>query len=191
MKLHVLLFTIAIASAAAAQQAQPAAPSSPAAHYFANLHLVDQDGRRVDLYRDVMQGHTVVIDTFFATCTGSCPMMTNTLARLQTRFADRLGRDLRLVSITVDPANDSPAKLREYARHVQAKAGWLFLTGTKDEVHAALAKLGQSVETRESHTNVMLVGNDATGLWKKVFGLAKPEEVGDVVETVLDDKGAV
>jgi protein SCO1 len=161
-----------------------------AAKYFHGLALVDQNGRAVDLYDDVMKGHTVVINSFFASCQASCSVMAGTYQHLQTRFAARVGKDVRLVSITVDPAHDTPAALKAYAARMKAADGWLFLTGSKEQVDVALTKLGLAVGAREDHLNLMLVGNLKTGLWKKVFGLAKPEEIETAVRSVIEDKGA-
>ena len=63
------------------------------------------------------------------------------------------------------------------------------MTGPKENVDAALKKLGQYVDNREAHQNLFLIGNDKTGLWKKAFGLAKPEEIFPVVDSVVNDKG--
>lgn len=168
--------------------AVPAIASEGAAKYFANVALVDQDGKPTDLY-SLMRDRTIVMNTFFATCTGSCPVMARSLAAVQDRYADRLGKDLVIVSITVDPANDTPAKLKAYAKSVSAKRGWYFLTGTKEQVEVALKRIGQYADTRDAHMNVIVAGNDRTGLWKKAFGLAKPQEIVDIVGSVLDDRG--
>lgn len=166
------------------------AADKPAGNYFANLKLTDQNGRRVDLYDDLMKDRIVVINSFFATCPGSCPVMSKTFAHLQEQLGDRIGRDVFLISITVDPANDTPPVLKKYAEQWKARPGWLFLTGSSVEVSAALNKIGQYVDDRETHKNVILVGNDRTGLWKKLFGLAKPAEIYTSVESVVNDRGA-
>jgi cytochrome oxidase Cu insertion factor (SCO1/SenC/PrrC family) len=165
------------------------APANGAQHYFADLVLTDQDGRTVKLYEDLMAGKTVVINSFFATCHGSCPVMSGNFAAIQNAFGDRLGKDLILVSITVDPASDTPEKLREYAKNIKAKPGWYFLTGPQENVERALRKLGQYVADKNDHTNVFLIGNLQTGLWKKAFGLAKPDDLVKIVESVLNDRG--
>ena len=156
--------------------------------YLRDLPLVDQHGNEVDLY-SLMKGKTVVINSFFATCSGSCPVMANAFAAIRDRFQDRVGRELVLVSITVDPERDTPEKLRAYAKQMKAGEGWYFLSGSKEQVERALRKLGQYVESREQHQNVFLIGNDRTGLWKKAFGLAKPAELIELVRVVLDDPG--
>lgn len=164
------------------------AAENPAAHYFAQLKLTDQDGRRVDLYQDLMKGKVVVINSFFASCQGSCPAMAKTFQRLQDKLGDKVGRDVFLISITVDPATDTQPMLKKYAAEWKARPGWYFLTGSKEEVSAALKKLGLYVDERETHQNLILVGNDRTGLWKKLFGLANSEEISTSVESVINDR---
>lgn len=164
-------------------------PKRPAAEYFGDIELLDQDGKATRLYSDLMKDKVVVINSFFASCTSSCPVMSKSFSVLQSRFADRLGRDLVLVSITVDPEHDTPAKLHAYAGKWQARKGWYFLTGSRANVDAALKKLGQYVEEPAAHMNVIVIGNERTGLWKKAFGLAPTEDLAKVVESVLNDRG--
>ena len=140
------------------------------------------------LYSDLLQGKTVIINSFFATCQGSClPLMRN-LQKVQEALGDRLGKDARIISFSVDPTVDTPGALKAYAKKVQAKPGWYFITGDKASVEFALKKLGQFVETKESHLNLFIIGNDRTGLWKKAFGLAKSEEIVKVVDSVINDQ---
>lgn len=164
-----------------------ATAASAGDHYLAKLSLVDQNGKRVDLYDDLIKNHTVVLNSFFASCTGSCPVMARTFLHLQNKLGDRVGTDVILVSITVDPENDTPEKLKAYAEKMGAKRGWYFLTGTRAEVDAALGKLGQYAEIREAHKNIIIAGNDRTGLWKKALAIAPSDEIWKVVSSVADD----
>lgn len=167
----------------------PAPQANAAQSYFGEIPLVDQDGRTQRLYSDLIQGKVVVIDFMFTSCTGACPIMSNNFAKIQDWLGDRLGKDVYLLSVSVDPANDSPARLKEYAARYKARPGWYFLTGSPENVSAALRKLGNYVENPEAHQNLFLIGNDKTGLWKKAFGLAEPAALIPVVESVLEDKG--
>ena len=187
LSLAAVLILLAMAAGLGAQE--PAAETSPAHKYFGDVKLVNQHGQEMRLYSDLIKDRTVVSDVMFTACTGACPVMSGTFAKLQDRLGDRLGKDVYLVSISVDPVNDTPAKLKEYAARFNARPGWYFLTGSKENVEAALRKLGQFVENREGHQNLFLIGNDRTGLWKKAFGLAKPEEIFPVVDSVVNDKG--
>ncbi|HEX3186699.1 MAG TPA: SCO family protein [Pyrinomonadaceae bacterium] len=179
----VLLFAFGLVTARAQQAEQ-----SPAQKYFSDVQLVNQNGEKMRLYSDLLQGKTVIINSFFATCQGSClPMMRN-LEKVQEALGDRLGKDARIISISVDPTVDTPTALKAYANKLQAKPGWYFMTGDKESVDFALKKLGQFVDTKESHLNVFIIGNEKTGLWKKAFGLAKSEELVKVVDSVINDQ---
>src|ERR1044071_6927177 len=170
-------------------QSQEASSESAAQKYFTDVELVDQDGRRLRFYSDVLKGKTVVVNAFFTTCTSVCPPMNRNMEKVQEALGDRLGRDVLLVSISVDPETDTPARLKEYSKKFHAKPGWLFLTGKKENVDWALYKVGQYVEDKQDHTTVIIVGNEATGLWKKALGMAKAADLIQIVNSVADDKG--
>lgn len=165
------------------------AQESPAAHYFANLALTDQNGRKVNLYEDLMKGKTVIFNSFFASCTASCVVMSKSFLYMQNKFAERVGDDVILVSITVDPEHDTPEKLHAYAKRIGAKRGWYFLTGSRAQVDAVLRKVGQYTESPATHMNIIVAGNDRTGLWKKALGIASSEDIYKVVASVADDPG--
>ena len=173
------------------QQPEPAASArmrSPAEKYFSDVELINQDGQKMRFYSDVLRDKVVVINTFFTTCTGSCPPMNRNLEKVQEALGDRLGKDAFLVSMSVDPETDTPARLKEYSRRFHARPGWIFLTGKKENVDWALYKLGQYVETKDGHTTIIIIGNEPKGLWKKAFGLAKPDELMKIVEDVINDR---
>lgn len=163
-----------------------AAPSA-AAQYFPDVPLVDQNGSSHLFYSDLVKGRIVVINTFFADCGAVCPMTMQRLAKVQTQFADRVGKDVFLYSITVDPVADTPEKLQGYARRYGATDGWQFLTGEKSDIELVLKKLGQFVDNRDAHSSLFLIGNDPTGLWKKANGLAAADEIAEVVASVVND----
>lgn len=162
---------------------------SPAEKYFTDVELINQDGKKVHFYSDVLKGKTVVVNAFFTTCTSVCPPMNRNMEKIQETFGDRVGRDVFLVSITVDPEVDTPARLKEYAQKFHAGAGWIFLTGKKENLDWALYKLGQYVEKKDDHKTIFIIGNEPTGLWKKAFGMANVAELVQVVESVVNDKG--
>jgi protein SCO1/2 len=174
----------------ARQPPTQAAEQSAAQKYFTDVVLINQSGEKMRLYSDLLKDKVVIIDFFFATCQGSCLPMNRNLQKVQEALGDRVGRDVHIISISVDPAVDTPASLREYAKKLNARPGWYFLTGDKANVDFALRKLGQYVENKQDHTNIFIIGNERTGLWKKAFGLAKSEELIKVVESVLNDRPA-
>jgi len=174
----------------ASSQATPTktGQQNPAQAYFGEIELVNQNGEKMHLYSDLLKGKVVIINSFFGTCQGSCLPMNRNLEKVQQSMGDHIGKDVYIISISVDPAVDTPARLKEYARKLNAKPGWYFLTGEKENVDLALHKLGQYVENKQDHLNIFIIGNERTGLWKKAFGLARSEELVKVVESVLNDK---
>ena len=173
----------------AAPQTQEKPPENNAQKYFTDTVLVNQNGERMRFYTDLMKDKTVIIDTFFATCQASCLPMNRNLAQIQEVLGDRLGKDVNILSISVDPGVDTPTLLKAYSKKLNAKPGWYFLTGDKESIEFILKKLGQFVDDKNDHLNIFLIGNDRTGLWKKAFGLAKSEELMKVVESVANDPG--
>jgi len=167
-----------------AQEPQPSA----AQKYFTDTILVNQDGEKMRFYSDLLKGKTVIIDSFFATCQGSCLPMNRNLEKVQEALGDRLGKDAYIISISVDPTVDTPPALKAYSKKLNARPGWYFLTGDKASVDFVLTKLGQFVDNKQDHLNIFIIGNERTGLWKKAFGLAKSEELVKVVESVINDK---
>lgn len=196
MRRSVLLVLAALAALPTAGWAADPAPSperaravEAAREYFTDVELVNQYGEPMRLYSDLLQDKVVVINTIFTTCTGICPIMSKSFEAIQERMGDRLGSEVHLLSISVDPGNDTPEKMREFGDKFHARRGWYFLTGDPEKVAFALQKLGQYVEDPEAHQAVMLMGNDRTGLWKKAFGLAGADALLEVFDSVLNDTG--
>jgi protein SCO1/2 len=162
--------------------------SELAQQYFTDVRLTNQDGKQLRFYSDLLQNRVVVISAFFSSCTGVCKVTMPLLKSLQEKFADRAGRKLNLISISVDPETDTPAALHKYAASLGAKPGWDFLTGDRQSVELALQKVGFATDAKEGHTNIFIVGNESTGLWKKVLGIGSPDEIAAAVESVLEDR---
>ena len=99
-----------------------------------------------------------------------------------------MGKEVHIISISVDPTVDTPASLKAYAKKLNAGPGWYFLTGSKESVDFALMKIGQFVDNKQDHLNIFIIGNERTGLWKKAFGLASNDELMKVVDSVLNDQ---
>lgn len=170
------------------QPAAGVAEQSAAQKYFTDVVLINQNGEKMRFYSDLLKGKVVIINSFFATCQGSCLPMSRNLEKVQQALGDRVGKEVFIISISVDPLVDTPPKLKDYAKKFNARPGWYFLTGDKENVEFALKKLGHFVADRQDHLNIFIIGNERTGLWKKAFGLAQSDELIKVVESVLNDQ---
>lgn len=181
---------LALTGGVAAQAPQrPPEAREAARAYFSDVELIDHLGAKHRLYTDLLDDRVVAIDSMFTTCGAVCPVLSQKMKRLQELAGDRLGRDVVLLSITVDPERDRPAELKAYAERVGAKPGWYFLTGEPEAVRTALAKLGYAVEDIDAHSTIVLMGNEKTGLWKKTNGLASGDDLVALFESVLTDRG--
>jgi mono/diheme cytochrome c family protein len=90
------------------------------------------------------------------------------MAWVQEQLGERLGRDIFIYSITLDPENDSPESLKAYAEAFEVPPGWLFLTGKPEDIHLIRWKLGERSRTLAEHRSDMVLGNDATGEWRRI-----------------------
>lgn len=155
--------------------------------YFSDVKLINQYGEKMRLYSDLMKDKIVVISPFFLRCTGACPVMNTMMKDLQIHFGDRVGKDIALLSISVDPEFDTPDKVAAYAKSMDAIPGRYYLTGSKENVQQALHKLGNGVSSPEDHKNIIMIGNVATRLWKKANGLSTSADIIAIVESVIQD----
>lgn len=186
-----VLATSTVAGTDAAERAKltPQERAVGAQKYFTDIVLLNQDGQEMRFYSDLIEGKTVIIIPFFTTCTSVCPSMNRNLQKIQDWLGDRLGKDVVLLSISVDSETDTVPKLKEYADRYHARKGWYFLGGKKENVDFALKRIGQYVDSKESHSTIMILGNVRTGLWKKAMALGRFEDLIKVVDSVVNDDG--
>jgi cytochrome oxidase Cu insertion factor (SCO1/SenC/PrrC family) len=142
----------------------------------------------VHFYNDLLKGKVVLINFLFTTCKGVCSPMTANLAKVQRYLGERVGRDINMISITVDPETDTTEVLKRYAATFKAQPGWYFLTGKKENVDWVLHKLGGYTANKTEHSSVLIVGNEATGEWLKMPAMAGPSEIADAVIKLSESK---
>lgn len=161
------------------------------ASYFPNLVLLTQDNKPVQFYTDLLKGKVVLINFLFTNCKGVCSPMTANLAKVQKYLGERVGREVTMISLSVDPETDTPPVLKKYAESFKAQPGWYFLTGEKKNVDWVLYKLGGYVEDKQQHSSVLIIGNETTGEWMKVPATSDPSEIANAVTNLLAAKKSV
>ena len=146
--------------------------------YFPDVELVDQDGKPHRFYSDLVKGKTVLVNFGFTRCKGACSPIMRNLAKVQRALGDRVGKDIVMLTISVDPRNDTPAKMTEFgSRYGYVPRGWYLLTGTPANVEAVLQRLGGSTAVPDEHSSVVLIGDDKTGTWTKAVGFVPADEI--------------
>jgi cytochrome oxidase Cu insertion factor (SCO1/SenC/PrrC family)/predicted RNA-binding Zn-ribbon protein involved in translation (DUF1610 family) len=179
----------ASADAPDSEEAAQRKMAAGSAKYFPRHILITQDNQPMRFYDDLLKGKVVLINFMFTTCTGVCSPMTANLAKVQSYLGERVGREVRMLSITVDPVTDTPGALKAYAAKYKTGPGWYFLTGKKENVDWVLYKLGAYTEDKTTHSGVLIVGNEATGDWMKIPAMAKPSEIAAAVIKLIEKGG--
>lgn len=195
--LTMLLSAATLAGPAAAQGGhehhdhhQQAAPAPPAAVpteradglKVPDVALVDQDGKPVRFYTDLVKGRVVVVNFVFTSCTAICPPMGAIFGGVQELLGDRAGREVRLISVSVDPAVDTPERMKAWSQKFDAGPGWTLVTGDRDEVTRLLKALGVYTANINDHSPLVLVGDEAKGRWTRAYGLAPPAKLVEIID---------
>lgn len=159
-----------------------AAPAAPAATgkpvKLADASLLDQDGRKLRLATDVVGDKLVVVSFVFTNCPDVCPVVSQAFAQVQDQLGALVGEQVRLVSLTVDPARDTPARLKEYSASFKPRpSGWLWLTGDQANVTTALQGFGVHVTQADMHPNVIVIGDARTGRWSRLYQTDSPQKI--------------
>ena len=150
-----------------------------------DVAVLDQDGNKLHFYTDLIKDKTVAINFIFTNCTTICPPLAATFQRLQKEMGEKIGKDVHLISISVDPVTDTPERLKAWGAKFKAGPGWTFVTGKKQEMDKLLNALGAAVSKREDHTPALIIGNDAKGVWTRTYGLAKTSLMVGLIEDVI------
>src|ERR1044072_808785 len=145
-------------------------------YFLPNLPVVDQDGRQLRFYDDLIKDKVVVIMFIYTSCTDICPITTSRMTQIEdelrmTQIGDKvvdvLGRDIFIISLTVDPVNDTPEKLKAYSKTFGTGPGWTFVTGKPEDIRAINYRLGERSKVLSEHRNEIVLGNDLTGEWQR------------------------
>jgi protein SCO1/2 len=172
-KLGLLTMSTAVVAALALTCTGSKSQNRPwGADYIPNLTVMTQHGESVRFYDDLVKGKIVIISFIYTSCTDICPLTTARMAQLEEKLGDMVGRDVFILSMTVDPERDTPQRLKEYATAFRTGPGWSFVTGKPEDIRAINYKFGERSQILSEHRNEMVIGNDASGEWQRdsVFG---------------------
>lgn len=160
-----------------AQAATRSGQESAVSVQLADVALVDHNGRATRLRSEAIGDRIAVVAFVYTRCTTICPVQSAMLASLQERLGERLDRTVRLLSISVDPVYDTPARLKEFAARYGSRPGWLWLTGQKDRVEDVLKAFGAYTPVADEHPPLVLVGEPRSGRWLSFYGFTDPARI--------------
>ncbi len=182
-----LLLSAQLALAHAGHDHSGAASQPPALHQekasvrFADVSLLDQDGMPVRLEKDLVGDRLVVMGFIYTSCTTVCPVVSSIMGKVQQQLGGRVGDEVQLVSISVDPQRDDAKRLQAYAKAFQHGAGWSWLTGSPYAITETLKGLGSFSADLTQHPPLILVGDGRSGHWTRYYGFTDPKVLVDEI----------
>jgi len=140
-----------------------------------DVELVNQNGEKLHLKSLLEIDQPVIVDFIYGTCTTICPVLSAGFASLQKKLAKE-GRKARLISITIDPENDTPRIMKEYLKRYRAKPGWDFLTGSRADIDTVMTAFNAFIPDKMSHYPLNMIRNPKDGNWVRMFGIMSSRE---------------
>jgi protein SCO1 len=177
------LFALAVLSLAASMPAQDSVANSqatPVQLSVPDMQVVTQSGERLAFNSGIVKDRIAVITGFFTNCTAFCPMTQERLARLAKALGDRMGKDVVFVSVSVDPANDTPERMKAWGEKFHVGPGWTLVGGNQEDVQTLLKSLGLYVENQR-HQSALVIGNQKNG-WVRVSSWASAQKLTQVID---------
>jgi protein SCO1/2 len=141
-----------------------------------DVNLIREDGRQVSLLREMDDGRPVVLNFIFTSCGSTCPLMSQIFGEFQRRLGPS-GPGVHLMSISVDPEEDTPARLEAYAHRFGARPGWQHYTGTLEASVTTQRAFGVYRGDKMSHVPATLMRAAPGQPWVRIEGLANPDEL--------------
>jgi len=152
------------------------ASHSTADYKLPHVTLVRDDGKPVSLPEEVDDGRPVVLNFIYTTCTSICPVMSQIFAQLQNRLGG--GHDkFHMLSISIDPEQDTPARLSEYAKQFRAGPQWRFYTGSTEATVATERAFDAYRGDKMDHTPVTFLRAAPGRPWVRIDGFASSDDL--------------
>ncbi|HCE68300.1 MAG: photosynthetic protein synthase I [Geobacteraceae bacterium GWC2_55_20] len=170
-----ILLCVCILPARPAQAADIKYKRSVERYNVPDVVLINQDGKKVRLQSLLNSDVPVIVDFIYGTCTTICPVLSAGYVNLQRKL-DADSKKVRLISITIDPENDSPKVMKEYLKRFRAKPGWDFLTGSRADIDTVMRAFNAYIPDKMSHYPLNLIRMPKGGSWVRLFGLMSTKE---------------
>lgn len=164
--------------------------ADPLAGYFPNVVVTTHEKQRVRFFDDLVKGRTVTINFMFTSCREVCPASTANLRKVQEVMQARLGKDVLMLSISIDPSTDTPDVLARYVAARGIKPGWLFLTASRGDLDRLRRRLASTDDKDDAaqHTGMLTYGNEPAGQWRMANVMTAPDRLARDVLRLADGK---
>jgi protein SCO1 len=138
--------------------------------------LVNHRGEKVRIKSLLETDEPVIVDFIYATCTTICPILSAGFANLQRKFGQEIEK-VNLVSISIDPENDTPKAMGEYMERYQAKPGWDFLSGSRKDVDRVMKAFDAYFRDKMDHQPLNFIRSPGDGKWLRLYGLMSSSDL--------------
>ena len=149
---------------------------SSASYRYQNLLVTDMEGGGSTLGEQVGDQQVVVLNFIFTSCTTICPIQTATLAQVQRQLGDQ-AHDVTMISVSVDPEHDTPARLREYSAQFKAGPQWQFLTGSTSEMIKVQKAFKAYYGAKMNHRPLTFIKAPGDDQWLRLEGMASAADI--------------
>jgi protein SCO1/2 len=154
----------------------PAFTRSTVTYKVPDVKVIRQDGKKLSFLKELDDGRPVILSFVFVSCAAICPMLAHVMSKVQAKL-EQDGKKAHLISISIDPENDTPAKLTEFAKKFGAGADWNFYTGTR-ETSLALQKAFNTFRgDKMNHTVTLLMRSEPGKPWVRLEGFLSADAV--------------
>lgn len=169
-----------------------AAAPAFAGHKFPNVELTSHEGKVYRFQDDLIDGKVVVINFIYTACKNSCPAETARMKQVYRELDGRVGKDILMYSISIDPELDTPERLREYMTKFKIGPGWSFYTAPREDTDRLRRALGLYMEDAVAeddmdHNLSFIMGNHRTGKWIKRSPFDDPKVLANLIGHDLFD----
>jgi protein SCO1/2 len=168
-------------------EAPPPLIRSTVNYVMPDVTLVRADGAPVKIAQELDDGRPVLLDFIYTTCTTICPVMSQTFAEVQKRLGNDAAK-VKMISISTDPEEDTPARLTEYSKRFHAGAQWQFYTGTVEASISSQRAFDAYRGDKMSHTPVMFFRSAPGQPWVRLDGFATPDSLVSELRPVVAQK---
>lgn len=149
-----------------------------------DVTLVNQDGKRINLKALLDSEKPVLLDFIYGTCTTICPVLSIGFSHFQKKLGPAAG-NVQLVSISIDPDNDTPEVMKEYLERYDAQPGWDFLTGNREDIIAVMRAFDAYVINKMNHYPLTILHAPGDDKWVRINELLATSDLMNEYQGLL------
>lgn len=156
--------------------AEPGYRRSVHPYVMPKVSLIREDGSKVEFLSELADERPVVLNFIYTSCTAICPMLSHTFAQFQEQLGDDAGK-VRMVSVSIDPEHDTPARLAAYAKRFDAGPQWFHYTGTVEASISVQKAFGAYYGDKMNHRPAVFMRAGPGKPWVRLDGFTTADDL--------------